>query len=78
MKNSFINILNTGKKRRGVFTFLAVLLCTALAGGLIACTADTGNNSVDGSDNNYSEKQIGYIHNLTLQTIVLNLMKSNG
>lgn len=63
MKNRFINILNTGKKRRGVFAFLAVLLCTALAGGLIACTADTGNNSVDGSDKNYSEKQIGYIHN---------------
>jgi len=63
MKNRFINILNTGKKRRGVFAFLAVLLCTSLAGGLIACTADTGNNSVDGSDKNYSEKQIGYIHN---------------
>lgn len=60
MKNRFINILNTGKKRRGVFAFLAVLLCTAMVGGLIACTADIGNNSVGGSD---SEKQIGYIHN---------------
>lgn len=65
MKNRFINMLNTGKKRRGVFAFLAVLLCTALVGGLIACTADTGNNSADGSDNNYinSEKKIGYIRN---------------
>ena len=53
MKNRFINILNTGKKRRGVIAFLAVLLCTVLTGGLIACTADTENNSADGSDNNY-------------------------
>ncbi len=57
MKNRFSNILNTGKKRRGVTAFIAVLLTTILAGGLIACTADTGLNSEDNSDNKYSNSE---------------------
>ena len=63
MKNRFNNTLNTGKKRSGIFALLALILCTALAGGLTACKADTGNNSVDNPDNKNSEKQIGYIYN---------------
>ena len=62
MKNRFNNTLNTGKKRSGIFALLALILCTALAGGLTACKADTGNNSVDNPDNKNSEKQIGYIY----------------
>ena len=63
MKNRFNHTLNTGKKRPSIFAFLALLLCTALAGGLTACKADTGNNSVDNPDNKNSEKQIGCIYN---------------
>ena len=63
MKNRFNNTLNTGKKRSGIFALLALILCTALAGGLTACKENTRNNSVHSPDNKNSEKQIGYIYN---------------
>jgi hypothetical protein len=71
MKNRFINILNTGKKRRGVFILLLVLLCTALAGGLIACTADAGNNSADNAIKEYleTEKDKDYVISLSIEKV---------
>ncbi len=70
-KNRFINILNTGKKRRGACVFLAVLLCTALAGGLIACTADAGNSSADNVIKEYleAEKNKDYVISLSIEKI---------
>ena len=71
MKNRFTNILNTGKKRRGTFVLLAVLLCTALVGGLIACTADAGNNSADSVIKEYleAEKDKDYVISLSIEKV---------
>lgn len=71
MKNRFINILNTGKKRRGASVLLAVLLCTALAGGLIACTADAGNSSADSVIKEYleAEKDKDYVISLSIEKV---------
>ena len=71
IKNRFINILNTGKKRRGAFSLLAVLLFTALVGGLIACTADAGNNSADSVITKYleAEKTKDYVISLSIEKV---------
>lgn len=71
MKNRFFNILNTRKKRRGASVLLAVLLCTALAGGLIACTTDAGNDSADSVIKEYleAEKDKDYVISLSIEKV---------
>ena len=71
MKNRFINILNTGKKRRGVFFLFAVLLFTVLAGGLVACTTVAGNSSADSAIAEYleAEKDKDYVISLSIEKV---------
>ncbi len=57
MKNRFVNILSTGKKHRGTFVIVAVLLCMVLFGGLIACKTDTGKNTADEANAVESNKE---------------------
>ena len=71
MKNRFINMINTKKKHRGVSVLFAVLLCTVLAVGLIACTAVAGNLSADSVVNKYleAEKDKDYVISLSIDKV---------
>lgn len=71
LRNRLTNILDTGKKRNGVIALVAVLLCTALVGILITCTADSERKSADSVIKEYleAERDKDYVISLSVEKV---------